>query len=311
MKKIFSPRVIFAIFIILGFGISFWIFVKKPAEPKEEVYVRAGLAAAAKSLTLDSDSDGLYDWEEILRGTDPHNPDTDGDGISDKDEIIESKSAASGADGNQADVPNLTEVFSKTLSQAFGERILQGEDLRNIPASEIGAAASYLPEGATLVPAGKEIKEADLIISEKDDPASEKKYYNDVARVYKNTVFTLEKSDLTIMYEVYAKDKKESLPKMFDVLKALDAAYDEIKNIPVPRKAADFAVKEINYIAKTRSYVEIFAHSDADPLRALATLKPRTELLDEVKKFHDETGEKLKGRGIIFGEKDAGKIIFE
>ncbi len=32
---------------------------------------------------LDSDADGLKDWEETLWGTDPKNPDTDGDGIDD------------------------------------------------------------------------------------------------------------------------------------------------------------------------------------------------------------------------------------
>ncbi len=37
---------------------------------------------------LDSDGDGLYDWEEIeLYGTDPFNPDTDGDGLTDYEEV--------------------------------------------------------------------------------------------------------------------------------------------------------------------------------------------------------------------------------
>lgn len=38
--------------------------------------------------TLDSDGDGLTDWEEIhIYGTDPYNPDTDGDGLTDWEEI--------------------------------------------------------------------------------------------------------------------------------------------------------------------------------------------------------------------------------
>jgi len=37
---------------------------------------------------LDSDGDGLYDWEEIeIYGTDPFNPDTDGDGLTDYEEV--------------------------------------------------------------------------------------------------------------------------------------------------------------------------------------------------------------------------------
>jgi hypothetical protein len=40
-----------------------------------------------KDFSLDSDSDGLKDWEEILWGFDINNPDTDGDGILDGKEI--------------------------------------------------------------------------------------------------------------------------------------------------------------------------------------------------------------------------------
>lgn len=37
---------------------------------------------------LDSDRDGLTDYEEIyIYGTDPYNPDTDGDGLTDRDEV--------------------------------------------------------------------------------------------------------------------------------------------------------------------------------------------------------------------------------
>ncbi|MGD9036657.1 MAG: DUF2341 domain-containing protein, partial [Syntrophobacterales bacterium] len=42
-----------------------------------------GLNPGFNDANLDSDGDGLTNWEEYLRGTDPFNPDTDGDGILD------------------------------------------------------------------------------------------------------------------------------------------------------------------------------------------------------------------------------------
>ncbi len=40
-----------------------------------------------KHKDIDTDGDGLYDWEEELAGTDKKNPDTDGDGFSDGLEV--------------------------------------------------------------------------------------------------------------------------------------------------------------------------------------------------------------------------------
>lgn len=47
----------------------------------------ADTATTTSALAIDSDNDGLKDWEEALWKTDPHNPDTDGDGTPDGLEI--------------------------------------------------------------------------------------------------------------------------------------------------------------------------------------------------------------------------------
>ncbi|OQA27612.1 MAG: Outer membrane porin F precursor [Verrucomicrobia bacterium ADurb.Bin345] len=47
----------------------------------------APVYAVAGGGDLDSDGDGLMDWEETQIGTDPFNPDTDGDGLTDFEEV--------------------------------------------------------------------------------------------------------------------------------------------------------------------------------------------------------------------------------
>lgn len=54
------------------------------AESTQQMFGTA--AAMTATVQGDSDNDGLSDIEEMLLGTDPHNPDTDGDGLSDGQE---------------------------------------------------------------------------------------------------------------------------------------------------------------------------------------------------------------------------------
>lgn len=77
----------------------------------------------------DSDHDGLPDWEEQLRGTNPRDADSDGDGTTDGDEVRENRNPAlAGADVletndtfsynnmlSASSTPNLTEDVAKQL----------------------------------------------------------------------------------------------------------------------------------------------------------------------------------------------------
>ncbi len=47
----------------------------------------ADIEDEAKSRVADTDKDGLLDWEEMQRGTNPNNPDTDGDGLNDSIDV--------------------------------------------------------------------------------------------------------------------------------------------------------------------------------------------------------------------------------
>lgn len=57
---------------------------KRPAKRSKK---NIALEKSIVRLSIDSDHDGLSDYQEFLYGTDPNNPDTDNDGLSDYEEI--------------------------------------------------------------------------------------------------------------------------------------------------------------------------------------------------------------------------------
>lgn len=64
-----------------------FIDIRKKTEIEKEIVTKKAIALREEFLELDSDNDGLKDWEESLWQTDPNNPDTDGDKTLDGQEI--------------------------------------------------------------------------------------------------------------------------------------------------------------------------------------------------------------------------------
>ncbi|MDD5752343.1 MAG: hypothetical protein PHT82_02320, partial [Candidatus Portnoybacteria bacterium] len=78
---ILPVAIIFAVGLILFIG----AYAKKDAFSQFTLW--GAKETTISSQTIDSDNDGLKDWEENLYKTDPWNPDTDGDGYLDGEEI--------------------------------------------------------------------------------------------------------------------------------------------------------------------------------------------------------------------------------
>ena len=70
---------------IVGSGIAM-LPGKTPSAAAAKAAIIPPVAATVQQ-DVDTDHDGLPDWEEAVYGTDPNNPDTDGDGVSDGEEV--------------------------------------------------------------------------------------------------------------------------------------------------------------------------------------------------------------------------------
>lgn len=66
-------------------AVIFFVFKDQEKEIITKQTVPSETQQEIDPTLIDTDQDGLKDWEEVLWGTDPQNPDTDGDGVNDGD----------------------------------------------------------------------------------------------------------------------------------------------------------------------------------------------------------------------------------
>lgn len=76
----------------------------------------------SSDYTADTDNDGVRDWEEVLLGTDPENPDSNGDGVSDGEELAAARRVYE--EGGGVTITNASTTNTDLLArQIFGAYI--------------------------------------------------------------------------------------------------------------------------------------------------------------------------------------------
>ena len=294
----------------------------EPAE-KDKKTLTANTSAATNT---DYDKDGLKDWEEALWKTDPKSPDTDGDGALDGKEVAEKRnpavrgpndalSADSGAasslgagDGNASQ--NLTEDFTETLAKALAPSIL-GRTSGSFSPKDLAGIAKSLPSKESILASAGAVTAADLAISEKNDALHVKEYFAAVFAVYEKYLLKFKTGeDLEILQKALGGETLSELARLDPAIAALEQSFQEIKGMPVPRGYEDFAVRELNYLLKSRRLAEIIRGADQDPLLAMAVLEPRIDLTREIRNFHRDMGKFLAEKNIAYAGERWG-VMFQ
>lgn len=157
MRRVPKPsKRVLSVLVGTVFVVAFVIVWTLVSQTRVAVGERAASAGALSPISVsrdpglsreqDQDQDGLLDWEENLRGTDPKNPDTDGDGTSDGQEVatsrdplvkgpndavadlVASSSAALDAELQAARRPGtLTDNFAQQFAESFASAQLSGQ----------------------------------------------------------------------------------------------------------------------------------------------------------------------------------------
>ncbi len=135
-NKKFILAILFASAIV---AVSFFASRQAPPVEQPEPVSKNGTSEDGPA-TKDSDDDGLYDWEEILWGTDVNDPDTDGDGTLDGEEVVQNRNPLIAGpndllyDNSGLILPGSTEEEMSEAKKEFYSMFLEqrGEEIREM-----------------------------------------------------------------------------------------------------------------------------------------------------------------------------------
>lgn len=258
------------------------------------------------NLSVDSDQDGLKDWEEQIYGTDPHNADTDGDGTKDGDEIAQNRDPLKKGPDDAltkqdtsltlsppspeyiGDQPNLT----RKIAEVFGTDYITGliQDNQNQP--DINATVDKmtritLDQQSSHVPL---ITASDILVSHNATRNDMAYYINQFNAILSNPLKPLPniKGISDVLTNIVHTDDTTLSSTAVDKLATYVSAYSQfltdIKTISVPENFLSLHLDYLNTATEEREALKKINMIKTDPFMAILGLR---EFTDTTTKFAD------------------------
>ncbi len=315
-----SSKIIALAIIVVAIVVASWL-IKSDAQVSEtnEPNITVSSAERTYAEELDSDGDGLKDWEELLWGFDPNNPDTDGDGVPDG---IEKREAQSAALTRQQEFAKLLDPTGNPnwKSLSYTEQV-SGLLLSNyltfkqsgLPLTEADALAivesipTYeLPERA----APRIYSLSDIRVSAKSDASALRAYGNAVGSVLsvpegdnvKNEIVVLVSFMQTGNDAVFMRD-------VYDVVARYDYVIAEMLKIPVPVDIATEHLAAINALSLVRNTIQGFHSFTGDPFLALSVFTEYNENTTQRGKAFGALRSAFETANVTFSKTEPGYLL--
>ncbi|HOZ16472.1 MAG TPA: hypothetical protein PK234_02005 [Candidatus Portnoybacteria bacterium] len=297
---ILPVAIIFAVGLILFIG----AYAKKDAFSQFTLW--GAKETTISSQTIDSDNDGLKDWEENLYKTDPWNPDTDGDGYLDGEEINSGHNPlVKGPNDNQVFYPlpvgdkyNITNKifadFSSVLNSYIEQKNQYAQDHPNIksPKEYLSQTSSEtLTEMFTRAMSDNEnnwtiqvnaileqlpeifnieIIDNDIIITDDNSSKAINAYIQKLFSVIKSADFLLNETNLVLLKDSLI---SEDFAQIDGLILTNDETIALLLNYPVPSSIKNMHKQFLKLQITARNIFISLRSSAIDPMKALVAAK--------------------------------------
>jgi hypothetical protein len=305
-------------------------FLKKDKVQKEENILLASPSIEAVNdatnklsdnvAEIDSDHDGLKDWEETLWGTDPKNPDTDGDGTPDGEEVSlgrnptvrgpkDSLKATSSIPGVGSTTPvNLTptDIVARDFFSKYLEAKQGGKEIDEKTQEQIIASVISRPD---LIATAKVYTKNDLSVQDKNDDATLRNYGNSMGLIFKNTA-TWKESEITIMQDALNRNDEKRLNDLDANIKGYQSLLDQSLKVTVPSKAVEVHLRYINAYSKIVMSLKAMKDTFKDPVSSLVLLGKYPDAITELHRSFIDARAFFSRNNITFDPKTEAGIFY-
>ncbi len=280
-------------------------------------------ALGATIADLDSDSDGLKDWEETLWGTDPKNPDTDEDGTEDGKEVAAGRNPATKGDGSDDRLStdlysgsNIASTATSSEPTTATDRFSRDFFARYLSLKSSGQQLSVEEQTAIIdemiaserrnlaVPA---LSLGDLTVS---DSTTLKAYGNALGAISKARSGGAGVNQLAIITEAISSNDETKLALLRPIQQNYLLIISDLRKTPAPRSIIDAHLTLVNALVLIENGMRAMTDVTIDPLTAIA----RTQFyFDGIASFEvalDNLRSLFIRTGVTFSPSDDGYELF-
>jgi len=272
----------------------------------EKASLKAVTVADDSVSNIDTDKDGLKDWQEVLWGTDKTNPDTDGDGVKDGTEISEGRDPVIKGPNDSLDkTRGVASSSIKSLSQSISD------DSTNVTATlskTLFANFMTLQSSGGLNSASQETLINNTLANV--DPGSIPPKYT-IADI---SVVTSNVSSLRLYGNQLAKTLSDFNAKMSSVqsndmaLSSYQAMMETVRKISVPGTLGLIHLQILNNLNVAYQSLSVLNNYQNDPAKALIAMNTFKKNGDSAKELFKSIADELEKNGIIFTTNEPGNI---
>ena len=296
-----------AVLMVVGAFIWSSMEPKLSAEAVLPSVATSSMAASASLAVIDTDKDGLKDWEEALWGTDPKKVDSDNDGTEDGEEVVAQRNPAKAGPNDGVTLPfsdetvdaetlTLTDEVSRKVFAEYWQARVSGGDVFDINSSG-SVIMNALSEVKT--PKARTYTEGDItVLADSSEPAL-RTYAEAVGKAIKENSIQNE-NELSILERALSKKDESELAKLDPTIASYRAIIDAVLAVPTPKETLTLHLSILNALSTTLTTIETFRNALTDPVAALIGINQYLGVVASLKSSFEGAASWYTTKGIRF-----------